>query len=410
MRFDENIHRTVGLYSDVRRQVQSTPDVPDQAPPEAKLHGTVKLYDQQGQEAVQQAANPMAPAAQGDMGTLHGTVKLYDQGKGGTASAPAVPAVAPRSAAQQDLGVLHGTVKLYDDPAAMKANTFDKEPAGRSTRRADRLRPVEYPDQVQHFSPDDVDQTISEMHIDWNGRTYNYTYPVEISIGRGDGNSLVVQDAHVSGTHAVLNCSHSSVLVRNVSPWRDGRQNPLYINDVPVEKPTPLHTGDILKLNCVPMTITWKTETRKRPVTPEPVRAVPDMQSAHATIPPQREREMHATVKTIPLQVTWTIPGQQEKSAIAMLMPGRSVVIGRSENDDVFIDDPNYSLSRSHITIEMTDSGLMLSNSSKDAQGRMGYNPLYLDGAKVLEGVPLSECAGKVLLAGLVKIAVSLLD
>lgn len=431
------IHGTLGIYNDLPVQQASVPasaaaepvapvasvasvapvvpDVLSGAAPVAAVNQTVKLYqDAPSAEIMAPAVElPPVPAVQPEPAPMQDApaaepVVMYVPVQQPAAELPPVapppaPVVpAPVQPAEAPAPGANSTVKLYASisPENMPAGPFAD--AAHASMAAAALRPSVLPDRLQRFSPEDVDQTISELTITWNGQAYSFPNPVEISIGREAGNALIVRDAHVSGSHAVLNCSHSRVMVRNVSRPRDGKQNPLYINDRVILQPAELHNGDILKLNCVPMQVTWQTSTLKRPVTPPPIQ----LQQAHATLPVAMNDGANHTMKTLRLSVTWKLPGQEDQTRLVVLSPLLPVVIGRSEKDDLFINDPYYSISRSHLTLEMRAGEALLRNTSVDRSGNMGYNPVYLDGQKLEADTPLAQCMNKELAMGHVRLTI----
>ena len=387
-----------------------------------------------------------------------GTVKLYDAAQSVQAPPAEEPSAEPEAPAEPEKAVepevpapvmyADGTVKLYAERSVNVSAIpgLQIDPAA-SMRAAGALKPVQLPDELRHFSPGEVEQNVSSLSILCGGQTFTFDKPLEISIGRRPGNTLVVPDLHVSSDHVVLNCTYSGVTARNVSQVRNGKQNPVYINDVELRQPTPLNNGDILKLNCVPLTVTWVTETVTRAapaavlpepftpaeppvvmelpvapvaepvvepepiVEPEPVVEPEPNQSAWTTVVPvQQLPDASATLQSLYLTVRWTLPGQALCEQIVALNGLRPLVIGRSEKDDVFIDDPRRSVSRNHLTLTMEGSLVTVHNSSTDPRGNPGYNPVLVAGKKLESPLPLDDCLGKEIRLGLALLTIHLAE
>jgi len=412
------------MMDDVRKEPEGTlkifasapaapaaPVAPTQAPaaPVAPAHepeGTLKIFASAPAAPAAPVAPVQAPAAPVAPAPLpEGTLKIFASAP----AAPAAPAAPVQSPAAPTPRPVQSTVKIFESAPSEKVQA------------AMNLRPTTYPDQLQHFSPADVKQTISQMCIVYNGQAYHFDRPVSLSIGRSAGNMMVIPDAHVSAQHAVIDCGSSAVTVRNVSTVREGRQNPVYINDRPLEGSSVLNSGDVLKLNCVPLTVTWTVRTSRAPAAPQPVPAAapaavpaatpaPMMQDAQVTVPILRQGESQQTLATVRLLVTWKLPNEQEQQRIICLTEQLPATIGRSEGDTVFLNDPYRSVSRSHLTLAMQGGAITLRNSSKGPDGSAGYNPVYLEGSRMNEPVMLTDCLGKKLELGLAGIVIRMAD
>ncbi len=70
--------------------------------------------------------------------------------------------------------------------------------------------------------------------------------PAITGLGRSTHNAIVLADQSVSGEHALVSFRLGQWWIEDL-----GSTNGTFINDAPVEQPTVIHTGDILRLGSV---------------------------------------------------------------------------------------------------------------------------------------------------------------
>lgn len=100
-----------------------------------------------------------------------------------------------------------------------------------------------------------------------NGRTRTCRFSSECTIGRAPSNRIIVPDAEVSRQHAALRVSNGRLLLHNLSQAGNVQ---VRSESLPPSQVTRLHTGDVVTIGSVSMTILdLKTSS-----TPAPIRCV----------------------------------------------------------------------------------------------------------------------------------------
>lgn len=230
--------------------------------------------------------------------------------------------------------------------------------------------------QITSFAPS-VAPTVEVMHFDCvlsDGQPMHMELecPVDFTIGREAGNSVVLPDPSVSAYHARITCMGPEVMLENISSVQNGQRNRLCVDRREIDGPTPLRSGAHLTVGTAAVNVTW-TETRS--VTGDETMRV----TRHAA------GDMTQRTPITLLEVSWTLAdGRQGKQAVKLA--GR-VTIGRDEKDTVVIPDP--SVSRSHMIVTLEQGALVLRNGSLDKGN--GRNPFYCGGQAVYDQAQYQE-------------------
>ncbi|MGN0747296.1 MAG: FHA domain-containing protein [Aristaeellaceae bacterium] len=282
-----------------------------------------------------------------------------------TPIAPSTPGMAP--------GEESGRTVVVRGAGAMQ-NVPVPQPATRDAGKTVRVREPER--QISSFVPGAASaiEVIAFDCVLSNGRRMHAELhsPGEITIGRENGNSLVLPDPSVSGHHARITCSGTEVTLENISPIRDGQRNRLCVDRRETDGPTRLHSGSHLTMGTAAVTVTW---AEPRPAAGDETLRAPRHAPADAT--------QRAPISL--LEVSWTLEnGRQGRQAVRL---AGSVTIGRDEKDTVTIPDPGVS--RSHLIVTRGPEGLTLRNGSLD-KGE-GKNPFYCDGQAVYDRTAYRE-------------------
>lgn len=211
--------------------------------------------------------------------------------------------------------------------------------------------------------------------------------PVEISIGRESSNSIVVNYAGVSPRHALIRCEGNSVFLSNVSEFRDGAQNDLYVGGKPVGERMEISNGCHFDVGMVPMTVSWSfSQTAQSPLmTAEDIAQKAVLKDAVKPVGFDM-RSSEDTVRVLPiiLNVSWLIGHQTSSKRVTL---DREISIGRDVQDTVVINDPQKTVSRHHIVIMRQGNELMVKNGSR-MDSAMGKNPFIYQGREIRDGVP----------------------
>lgn len=230
--------------------------------------------------------------------------------------------------------------------------------------------------QITSFTPS-VAPTVEVMHVDCvlsDGQQMQAELecPVDFTIGREAGNSVVLPDPSVSGYHARITCAGPEVMLENISPVKEGLRNRLCVDRREIDGPTPLRSGAHLTVGTAAVTVTW---TEARPVIGD--------EALRAPRRPAGDTTQRAPITL--LEVSWTLEdGRQGKQAVKLA--GR-VTIGRDEKDTVVIPDPGVS--QGHMIVTLEQGALALRNGSLD-KGQ-GKNPFYCGSQAVYDQAQYRE-------------------
>lgn len=219
-----------------------------------------------------------------------------------------------------------------------------------------------------------------------------FSRPLEISIGRKVGNTLTIDYMCLSGRHALISCEGERVFISNVSEFKDGKQNEMYVSRRLVTGKTELTNGCRMNIGMIPMIVTWTLVG----AAPQPL--------ADLDMTVRRREDEDMTVRSKPeyLNVSWTLGGRTGSARVVMK---GEVTIGRAENDTVSIPDPDKSVSKRHIVVSKREDSVIVANGSRKDPTE-GRNPFYLDGQKVVDEVPFRN--GMCLQAGDARITLTM--
>ena len=293
--------------------------------------------------------------------------------------APAPP-LAPVTPTGMPVGMApggdHGKTVAVRGAGAITGQGAAEQPVTRNNGQTVRAQNEER--QISSFAPN-VPSVIDTMRFDCvlsNGQQMQTELecPVDFTIGREAGNSVILPDSSVSGFHARITCAGPEVVLENISPIRDGQRNRLCVARREIDGPTPLRSGAHLTVGTASVTVTW---TEAHPATGDETLRV----NRHAPAAGDTTRRAPITL----LEVSWTLEdGRQGKQAVKLV---GKVTIGRDEKDTVTIPDP--SVSRGHMIVTLEQGALMLRNGSLD-KGQ-GKNPFYCGNQAVYDQAPYQE-------------------
>lgn len=232
---------------------------------------------------------------------------------------------------------------------------------------------------ITQFTPQSfIQKIIFEYQIPGqNKKTATFNNPIEISIGRSSGNTLVLDFQRVSGNHAKIWFEDNRVWIENISSVVNGKKNDLYVDNQRVEEKTTLPNPCHINIATVSMDVSYKMADIQTSIKWNTSSQMDD----DGKITVRKTLSLAYTERTIPLRVTWSLRGMSESREIRF---ARRVTIGRSESDTVTIPDSETTVSQHHVILERKDNEIIVKNGSKSVTG-IGKNPFYYNGIGVTE-------------------------
>lgn len=195
--------------------------------------------------------------------------------------------------------------------------------------------------------------------------------PTCITIGRNQGNSLVLQDKGVSSWHAKITCKGTQVELENTSSEYNGKKNRLIVNGIDVSEKRVIENDCRIEVASIPLRVRWTiSETSPIYIT----------NSDDLTV-----RDPEATVRAKPINLIATYYTDDREESVTLPLLDR-IVIGRDEHCQICISDP--SISRTHLTIIKNENHIMISNTSW-AHPFHGKNPIYYGSKAIDDAMPI---------------------
>ena len=214
-------------------------------------------------------------------------------------------------------------------------------------------------------------------------KTVVISNPMDISIGRSAGNTLVLDCQKVSGSHAEIRFENNTVWIVNTSRVVDGRRNDLYLDRQRVDEKAVLPNPCHINIGTVSMDVSYKmTDIQTIPTT-----NMSSQMDDDGRITVRKAPQSTVTERPIALQVTWSLRGKSESKRIPL---AHQVTIGRSVSDTVTIPDPETTVSQHHVILERMGNEIIVKNGSKNVEG-MGKNPFYHNGISVTEDIVFED-------------------
>ena len=164
-----------------------------------------------------------------------------------------------------------------------------------------------------------------------------------VTLGRDEGNQVVLDDAAVSRVHARVDCTDGGVSITDL-----GSRNGTLVNGERVETAL-LKPGDVVAVGGT----SWRFEAEGSP--PPPTGLLPTLGSV---------RDLETVVHELPLA---TIVADLSQPSLVLFdgettrrvpLGGEAVVIGRDADADVPLDDP--AVSRRHARVERAKEGFVV--------------------------------------------------